>query len=217
VDARIAVLASGAGTNLHALLEDPYVGPWIALVVSDNPSAGALARARARGVKAVVLDPSKYVSRSEFDHALTLLLEEEAVEYLLLAGYMRILGTEVVRAFRDRILNVHPSLLPAFPGAHAVRDALAWGEKVTGATVHLVDEEVDHGPIVLQEPVVVLSDDDEATLHLRIQSVEHRLFPRAAKLMVEGRLKVEGRLVHVLEDLREDVGRSVQGSAPRRE
>jgi len=200
VDARIAVLASGAGTNLQALLEDPHVGPSIALVVSDNPAAAALARARARGVKAVVLDPANYTSRAEFDHALKLLLEDEAVEYVLLAGYMRILGSEVVRAFHDRILNVHPSLLPALPGAHAVRDALDWGVKVTGCSVHLVDEEVDHGPIVLQEPVVVLPDDDETSLQLRIRSVEHHLFPRAARLLAEGKLKIEGRLVHVLDD-----------------
>ena len=216
VDARIAVLASGAGTNLQALIEDPHVGPSIAVVVSDNPMAGALARARARGVKAVVLDPAHYPSRADFDHALTLLLQDEAVEFLLLAGYMRILGAEVVRAFRERILNVHPSLLPAFPGAHAIRDALTWGEKVTGATVHLVDEEVDHGPIVMQEPVIVLSDDDEVSLHLRIQSVEHRLFPRAARLLVEGRLKVEGRLVHVLEGVRGDEGPSTDWGAPGR-
>lgn len=150
-------------------------------------------------MKAVALEPGHYRSRDEFDHALTVLLEEEAIEVLLLAGYMRILGPEVVGAFRDRILNVHPSLLPAFPGAHAVQDALEWGSKVTGATVHLVDEEVDHGPIVLQEPVSILPEDDEAALHRRIQSVEHRLFPRAARLVAEGRLKVEGRLVHVLE------------------
>ena len=113
---------------------------------------------------------------------------------------MRILGSEVVRAFHDRILNVHPSLLPALPGAHAVRDALDWGVKVTGCSVHLVDEEVDHGPIVLQEPVVVLPDDDETSLQLRIRSVEHHLFPRAARLLAEGKLKIEGRLVHVLDD-----------------
>jgi phosphoribosylglycinamide formyltransferase-1 len=198
VDARIAVLVSGAGTNLQALLDDPAVGPGIVLVVSDRPEAGALRRARARGVKTVVLEPSHYGSREAFDHALTALLEEEAIEFVLLAGYMRILGPEVVSHFRDRILNVHPSLLPAFPGAHAVRDALDWGVKVTGATVHLVDEQVDHGPIVLQEAVPVLPDDDEATLHARIQEVEHRLFPRAARLLVEGRLKVEGRRVHVV-------------------
>jgi phosphoribosylglycinamide formyltransferase-1 len=171
------------------------------LVVSDKPGAGALDRARARGVKAVVLNPGHYASREEFDHALTSLLEDEAVEFVLLAGYMRIVGAATVRAFRDRILNVHPSLLPAFPGAHSVQDALAWGMRVTGATVHLVDEEVDHGPIVLQEPVLVLPDDDERSLHVRIQEVEHRLFPQAARLLAEGRLKIEGRLVHVLEAL----------------
>jgi len=192
------VLASGTGTNLQALLEDPWIGPSIVLVVSDTARAGALERARTRGVKAVVLEPTRYQSRAEFDRALILLLDDEGIEFVLLAGYMRILGRTVVEAYRDRILNVHPSLLPAFPGAHSVRDALADGVKVTGATVHLVDEEVDHGPVVMQEAVVVLPDDDEQALHRRIQSVEHRLFPRAARLLVEGRLKVEGRLVHVL-------------------
>jgi phosphoribosylglycinamide formyltransferase-1 len=198
VEARIAVLASGAGTNLQALLDDPHVGPCIALVVSDKPRAAALDRARIRGVKAVVLQPSHYESREEFDRALTGLLEEEAIEFILLAGYMRILGASTVQAFRDRILNVHPSLLPAFPGSQPVRDALTWSVKVTGATVHVVDEDVDHGPIVLQEPVLVLPEDDERSLHQRIQAVEHRLFPQAARLLAEGRLKVEGRLVHIL-------------------
>jgi phosphoribosylglycinamide formyltransferase-1 len=200
VDARIAVLASGAGTNLQALLDDPLVGRWIVLVVSDRPGAQALDRARARGIKAIVLERGRHPSGHEFDLALTGLLEEEAIEFVVLAGYMRIVGPGTVRAFRDRILNVHPALLPALPGAHAVRDALDWGVKVTGATVHLVDEEVDHGPIVLQEPVPVLAGDDERTLHGRIQDVEHRLLPLATRLLVDGRLKVEGRRVHVLED-----------------
>jgi len=200
VEARIAVLASGAGTNLQALLDDPHVGPQVALLVSDKPGGGALDRARARWVKSVVLEPSHYASREGFDRALTGLLEEEAIEFILLAGYMRILGATTVQAFRERILNVHPSLLPAFPGAHPVRDVLAWGAKVTGVTVHLVDEQVDHGPIVLQEPVLVLPEDDERSLHQRIQAVEHRLFPRAARLLAEGRIKIEGRLVHILGD-----------------
>jgi len=206
VDARIAVLASGAGTNLQALLDDPQVGPCIVLVVGDTPGVSALERARARGVKPVVLEPAHYASPEAFDRALTTLLEEEAIEYVMLAGFMRILGAHTVHAFRDRILNIHPSLLPAFPGGHAVRDALNWGAKITGATVHLVDEEVDHGPTVLQEPVLILPEDDERTLHLRIQEVEHRLFPRAARLLVEGRLKVEGRLVHVLGGDEETIG-----------
>jgi phosphoribosylglycinamide formyltransferase-1 len=113
---------------------------------------------------------------------------------------MRILGPGLVRSFPERILNVHPSLLPAFPGGHAVADALAWGAKLTGATVHLVDEEVDHGPVVAQEAVEVLPQDDERSLHARIQEVEHRLFPQAAWLLCEGRLKIEGRRVHILEE-----------------
>jgi phosphoribosylglycinamide formyltransferase 1 len=199
VDARIAVLASGAGTNLQALLDDPHVGPSVVLVVSDRVGALALERARVHDVKAVPLLPAHYGSREGFDRAIRLLLEEEAIEYVLLAGFMRILGPEVVGAYHEHILNVHPSLLPAFAGAHAVRDALAWGVAVTGATVHLVDEELDHGPIVVQEAVDVGSDDDEASLHARIQEVEHRIYPRAARWMIEGRLKVEGRRVHVLE------------------
>jgi phosphoribosylglycinamide formyltransferase 1 len=199
VDARIAVLASGAGTNLQALLDDPMTGPWIVLVASDRPGAGALDRARTRGIKAVVLDAGHRPSREEFDRSLTRMLEDEAIEYVVLAGFMRLLGPQIVRAFSDRILNVHPALLPAFPGAHAVRDALAWGVRLTGATVHLVDEEIDHGPIVLQEPVPVLPGDDEMSLHRRIQAVEYRLLPAAVRLLVEGSLEVEGRRVRVLE------------------
>lgn len=199
VDARIAVLASGAGSNLQALLDDPHVGPHIVLVFSNRADAGALDRARSRGVRTAVLEPAGYPSREAFDHALTETLQADGVEFVLLAGYMRILGPEVVRAFPNRILNVHPALLPAFPGAHAVRDALSWGARVTGATVHLVDEEVDHGPIVLQEALEVLPGDDEASLHARIQEVEHRLYPKAARLLIQGRLRVEGRAVRVLE------------------
>lgn len=200
MDARIAVLASGAGTNLQALLDDPHVGRSIVLVVSDNADAKALDRARSHRIKAVALEPGHYRSREDFDDHLERLLEEEAIEFVLLAGYMRILGPRVVGAFRNRILNVHPALLPAFRGSHPVSDALAWGVKITGATVHIVDEEVDHGPVVLQEPVPVLDDDDEETLHRRIQAVEHRIFPHAARLLAEGRLRVDGRRVHVLPD-----------------
>jgi len=198
VDVRIAVLASGAGSNLQALLDDPRVGPAISLVLSDKPEALALERAKLRGVPTVVLEPAGYSSRREFDLALVRALQERGIDVVLLAGFMRILGPDVVRAFPDRILNVHPALLPAFPGGHAVRDALAWGAKVTGVTVHLVDEEVDHGPVVLQEAVRIEDDDDEERLTERIHAVEHRLYPEAAFLLGEGRLKVEGRRVHVL-------------------
>jgi phosphoribosylglycinamide formyltransferase 1 len=190
----VAVLASGAGTNLQALLDDPVVGPRIVMVISDKEGAGALQRADSHGVPAVHLDPSGR-SSSEYDLSTLERLTAEDVDVVCLAGFMRILTPPLVRAFDGRMLNVHPSLLPAFPGAHAVRDALAWGAKVTGATVHLVDEEVDHGPIVLQEAVPVLDGDDEAALHARIQEVEHRLFPQAVRLVLEDRLLVRGRQV----------------------
>ncbi len=195
----MAVLASGNGTNLQALLDDPVVRPWIVLVLSDQPEAHALERARARDVEAVVLAPAFHPDRTAYDRALREQLEQRGIEYVLLAGFMRIVGPDVVRAYAGRILNVHPALLPSFPGTHAVADALAWGVKVTGVTVHLVDEELDHGPIVLQEAVAVRPDDDWDSLESRIHEVEHRLFPAAARALAEGRLKVEGRAVHILE------------------
>jgi phosphoribosylglycinamide formyltransferase-1 len=198
VDARVAVLASGSGTNLQALLDDPVVRPCIALVMSDREGARALRRAREAGVLAVFVDPRLSPDRDAYGHTLLEQLQAEGIEHVVLAGFMRVLSGEVVRAFEGRMLNVHPSLLPAFPGARAVHDALAWGAKISGVTVHLVDEEVDHGPIVAQEVVPVLPDDDEDTLHARIQEVEHRLYPQAVRWLVEGRLKVEGWRVHIL-------------------
>jgi phosphoribosylglycinamide formyltransferase-1 len=197
VDARVAVLASGSGTNLQALLDDPMVGPAIVLVISDREDAGALKRAADHGVAGVFLDPRDHAGREAYDSALLELLRREGVTVVCLAGFMRVLTPAVVRAYWGRMLNVHPSLLPAFPGAHAPRDALAWGAKISGATVHLVDEEVDHGPIVLQEPVPVLPDDDESTLHTRIQQVEHSIYPKAVQLLIEGRLRVDGRRVTI--------------------
>ena len=137
------MLASGSGTNLQALLAEPVVGPRIGLIVSDRADAGALQSAAGLGVAAVHLDPHEHASRHDHDAALVALLRDRGAEVVCLAGYMRILTPQVVRAFWGRMLNVHPSLLPAFPGAHAVRDALAWGVKMTGATVHFVDEEVE--------------------------------------------------------------------------
>ncbi len=197
---RVAVLVSGSGTNLQALLDDPVVGPSIALVVSDRPGAFALVRARERGVRAVTVPPDEGATREDYDRALLDALVAEGIGLVLLAGFMRIVGSAFVEAFAQRILNVHPALLPSFPGTHAERQALDYGVRFTGVTVHLVDDEVDHGPIVLQEPVVVLPDDDEDSLHRRVQEVEHRLFPRAARLLLEGRLHVVGRKVRIDEE-----------------
>jgi phosphoribosylglycinamide formyltransferase-1 len=199
-EARLAVFASGGGTNLQALLDDPLIGPWVVLVVSDRPRAHALERARARGVDALVLDPSGYADAAAFDRATLELLRNRAIDVVALAGYMRIVGPELVRAYEGRMLNVHPALLPAFPGTTSVADALAWGVKVTGVTVHIVDAEVDHGPIVAQEAVPVLPEDDWDALEARIHEVEHRLLPAAVRALVQGRIAVEGRRVRVLEE-----------------
>ncbi|HEY7399452.1 MAG TPA: phosphoribosylglycinamide formyltransferase [Actinomycetota bacterium] len=199
MDARIAVLVSGSGTNLQALLDDPIVGPWIALVVSDRGGIRALDRAAERGVDTIVRPTEDHPDREAFSAALRDELLDRGIDLVVSAGYMKVLGTPFVEAFAGRLLNVHPALLPSFPGAHAVADALDWGAKVTGVTVHLVDEQVDHGPIVLQEAVPIRDDDDWDSLEARIHDAEHRLLPAAVRALVEGRLKVEGRRVHVLE------------------
>ena len=193
VEGLVAVLASGAGTNLQALLEDAVVGPKVRLVVSDRADAGALDRARDHGIEALHVDPSAFPGREQHDRALAGALRDRGAAVVCLAGYMRILTPGIVREFWPRMLNVHPSLLPAFPGAHAVRDAIAWGARVTGATVHVVDEEVDHGPILLQEAVPILDGDDENSLHGRIQEVEHRIYPEAVRMVLEGRVRIDGR------------------------
>ncbi len=200
IEARLAVLASGEGTNLQALLDDAIVGHWVALVVSDREEAHALERARARGVEAVFVDPTSHADRLDFDRAVLELLRERRIDVVALAGFMRIVGPELVGAFEGRLLNVHPALLPAFPGTTSVADALAWGVKMTGVTVHLVDDEVDHGPIVFQEALPVLPEDDWDSLEARVHEVEHRLLPSAVRALVEGRIKVDGRRVRVVEE-----------------
>jgi len=199
-EARLAVLASGGGTNLQALLDDPVVGAWVALVASDREQAPALERARVRGVEAVFVDPRSHADRAAYDRTLIELLRDRRIDVVALAGFMRIVGPELVGAFDGRLLNVHPALLPAFPGTTSVADALAWGAKVTGVTVHLVDAEVDHGPIVFQEALPVLPEDDWDSLEVRVHEVEHRLLPAAVRALVEGRIQVDGRRVRVLEE-----------------
>ncbi len=197
MEGRVAVLASGAGTNLQSLVDDPRVGPHVALVVSDRPNAGALDRARDRGIEAAVLDPAAFPTRESHDDALLTLLRDRAIDVVVLAGYMRVVGPEIVEAFRDRMLNVHPALLPAFPGTSAIADALAFGARITGVTVHLVDEQMDHGPVVLQEAVAIRPEDPVASLEARVHEVEHRLLPDATAALLDGRLHVDGRIVGI--------------------
>ena len=211
-DVRIAVLASGDGSNLQALLDDPFTSQRIALVVSDRGDARALRRAHERGVPAVFCDPG--VGREAFGRALLAVLAEHGIEVVVLAGFMRILAPEVVRAYEGRMVNVHPALLPAFPGAHAVADALAWGARVTGVTVHLVDEEVDHGPIVFQEAIPIHDGEGADSLAARIHEIEHRLLPKAVRALTEGRVRVDGRRVTIAEPAADGEPAAVGEAAP---
>jgi phosphoribosylglycinamide formyltransferase-1 len=197
---RVGVLVSGRGSNLQALLDAaarPGYPARVVVVVSDKEQAPALGRARGGGAAAVWLNPKDFGDRAAYDLALGQVLAEHRVALVCLAGFMRILTAGFVRAFSGRILNVHPSLLPAFPGLHAQRQALDHGVKLTGATVHFVEEGVDTGPIVSQASVPVQSDDTEESLSARILAVEHRIYPEAVRLFAEGRLALAGRKVIV--------------------
>jgi phosphoribosylglycinamide formyltransferase 1 len=194
----IAVLVSGSGTNLQAILDraaSPACAYRVAVVVSDRPGVAALDRAAAAGVPGVVVDWSSEPGREAFTKTVCDVVEEHGAAGIVLAGFMRVLAPVAMERFPNAIVNIHPSLLPAFPGADAVGDALAHGAKVTGLTVHFADEQVDHGPIIAQEAVPVLDDDTAETLHLRIQQIEHRLYPDVVEAFAAGKLAVEGRVV----------------------
>jgi phosphoribosylglycinamide formyltransferase-1 len=201
VSLALGVLASGRGSNHQANLDTsarPGFPAHVAVVVSDRERALALERARTAGVEALWVNPKDFGDREAYDLALVRELERRQVGLVCHAGWMRILSPAYVRAFAGRALNVHPSLLPAFPGLHAQRQALEHGAKIAGATVHFVDEGVDTGPIVLQAVVPVEPTDTEETLAARILVQEHRLYPEAIRLFAEGRLQIQGRRVIVL-------------------
>ncbi len=184
---RVAVLISGNGSNLQALIDaasQPDYPAQIVLVISNKPDAYGLVRARNASIPAHVISHKDYNSREEFDAAMNVLLKQHDVEFICLAGFMRILSAGFVNSWRGRMLNIHPSLLPAFKGAHAVRDALNSGAKESGCTVHLVTEEMDAGEIIAQARVPILSDDTEEKLHQRIHLQEHLLYPQALKLLI---------------------------------
>jgi phosphoribosylglycinamide formyltransferase-1 len=199
---RLAVLASGRGSNLGAILDACRREAFparVVVVVSDRENALALERARREGIDAVFVDPTAHGDRAAYDRALLATLGRHHPGLVCLAGFMRVLTPAFVSAWAGRLLNIHPSLLPAFPGLHAQRQALEYGAKVAGATVHLVDEGIDTGPIVLQAAVPVRSDDTEDSLSARILLEEHRLYPEAIRLFAEGRLVITGRRVRVKE------------------
>ena len=197
----LGVLCSGRGTNLQSIMaavESGQIPASIGVVLTDKPEAKALERAEKAGIPHAFIDRRAYETRRDFEEQLVSKLRQHDVSLVILAGFMRILSPYFVQQYPGRILNVHPALLPAFPGAHAHRDVLAYGVKVSGCTIHFVDEGTDSGPIILQAAVPVLPEDTEETLAERVLAVEHRLYPRAIALCVKGQLRVEGRHVHIL-------------------
>ena len=196
----LGVLASGSGSNLQAILDATEQGRLdarVAVVVSDNPEAYALERARRHGVPAVVVPFGESATREEHDRRVLRALREHGVDTVALAGYMRLVSRVLLAAFPDRVLNIHPALLPAFPGLHVHEKVLAHGVKFSGCTVHFVDEGMDTGPIIIQAVVPVRDDDTPETLAARILREEHRIYPQALQYLAEGRLRIRGRRVFV--------------------
>src|SRR5215470_4355980 len=197
----IGVLISGSGTNLQAIIdaiERNELTATIRVVISNRPDAYGLTRARRHGLPAVVIPHKDFSSRQAFEAELIKTLHSSQVELVVLAGFMRLLSPFFIRTFPQRIMNIHPALLPAFPGTHAQRQALERGVRISGATVHFVDEEIDHGPIIEQAAVPVYSDDTEETLSARILVQEHRIYPHAIQLYAEGRVTIRGNRVVIL-------------------
>lgn len=198
---RIAVFASGFGSNLQALIDynnKHGLNGDIVLVFSNNKDAFALERAKKNNIKAVFMDPARYSSREQYDSEIIEILEEEKIDLVVLAGYMFLLSQEFADRFKNKILNIHPALLPSFKGTHGIKDAYRYGVKVTGVTVHFVDGGLDSGPIILQEAVDIDPDDSVEELEEKIHKVEHKIYPEAVKYFCEDRLEIDGRMVKIL-------------------
>jgi phosphoribosylglycinamide formyltransferase-1 len=198
----VAILLSGRGSNFMALadaIDRGEIPARIVAVISNREGAPGLELARTRGYPTAFVS-SRGRSREEFDGEVVARLEEAEAEIVCLAGFMRLLSPLFVRHFPMRVLNIHPSLLPAFPGLHAQQQAVAWGSKVSGCTVHFVDDELDHGPVILQRTVPVLDDDDEESLSARILEVEHQVYPEALRLICQDQIRVAGRRVVRLDE-----------------
>ncbi len=197
---RIAVVASGRGSNFQAIIDAIHNGTVpaeCAALITDNPKAYAIERAQVAGIPVVVIDYSTFPSRELYERALLLAMQKADVDLFVLAGYMRILGASIVRAFPGKMINIHPALLPAFTGLHAQRQAVQYGVKLAGCTVHFVDESLDGGPIILQKCVPVMDSDDEDALAERILEHEHECLPEAIRLFCQDRIVIEGRKVRI--------------------
>ena len=197
---RIGVLASGGGTNLQSIIDgcsNNSIGAQIVTVISNNPGAGALQRASNADICTQCINHRDYKQREDFDSAIVGALLEQSVELVVLAGFMRIIGSQFLAAFPGKIMNIHPALLPAFPGLHVQQKALDYGARFAGCTVHFVDGGVDTGPIIIQAVVPILENDSEDSLSARILAQEHRIYPQAIQWFAQGQLKIEGRKVIV--------------------
>jgi len=197
---RITVLASGRGSNFQAVIDAIAAGTVPATcsaLITDNPDAFAIERARKAGIPVIVVDYALFPTKEAYEQALLAAMRRQKADLFVLAGYMRILGTPIVQEFSGKVVNIHPALLPSFTGLHAQRQAVAYGVKVAGCTVHFVDENLDCGPIILQKCVPVLKDDDEGSLAERILAEEHKCYPEAIRLFCEDRLEITGRTVRI--------------------
>jgi phosphoribosylglycinamide formyltransferase-1 len=194
----IGVLASGRGSNFQSIIdavERGYLRVTLKMLITDNPAAFAIERAKKHGIEYLVMRPAEFVSREDYFARIAAELKRRGVGLVVLAGFMRIVGKPLIDAFRHRIMNIHPALLPSFPGLHGQRQALDYGVKISGCTVHFVDEGMDTGPVIIQAAVPVKDDDTEDSLSARILAFEHKIYPEAIRLFSEGRLKVAGRRV----------------------
>jgi len=197
------VLASGRGSNFQAIIDAIHAGKLsaeVAVLITDNPGAFAIERARQHNIDCVVVNPSDFSSRDAFYASIAEELRKRNTGLVVLAGFMRIVGKVLIDAYPYKIMNIHPALLPSFPGLHGQKQALDHGVKISGCTVHFVDAGIDTGPIIIQAAVPVHHDDSERTLSDRILALEHRIYPEAVRLFAEGRLSVRGRVVHIAED-----------------
>ena len=198
----IAVFCSGNGTNLQAIIESRekgHIKADIGLVVSDTPDCYALTRARDAGIKTLVVERKNFKTKKDFEAQILKALKKENIGLIVLAGYMRMLSADFIGAYENKILNIHPALLPSFKGIQGIKDAFEYGVKITGPTVHFVTKDMDAGPVILQSPVKVTEDDTEETLAEAIHAEEHKIYPMAIQLFVEGKLKIEGQKVRILE------------------
>ena len=199
---RFCVFISGNGSNLQAIIEACKKGrikSELALVISNNPKAFGLERAQRSGIPTKVFNPKNYTNRQSVDRDMVILLKKEKIDFIVLAGYMRLLTTYFVKQYHRKILNIHPSLLPSFRGVQGIKDTFTYGVKVTGVTIHFVDEKMDHGPIIVQDSFKIYERDTLESLERRIHQVEHKIYPEAITLFEQGRLKIKGRKVHILD------------------